>query len=100
TRQPKLPPIPFRPPRGLPEPRLTLAAVLGDNDAAVQRRVATNGQLVFHAVGDTGSTRGPESQNQVADKLVGDFHEADAKELPIFFFHLGDVIYSFGEGQY
>jgi hypothetical protein len=100
NREHKLAPMPFPPPRGLPEPRLTLAAVLGDNEAAVQRRVATNGQLVFHAVGDTGSTRGPESQNLVADKLVGDFDEADAKNLPVFFFHLGDVIYSFGEGQY
>ena len=32
-------------------------------------------QLVFHSVGDTGSTRGPQDQNHVADKMVGDFSD-------------------------
>ncbi len=96
----KLAAIPFPPPRGLPEPRLTLAAVLGETDAALQHRLGANGQIVFHATGDTGSTRGPESQNLVADKMVADFADEDAKEIPTFFFHLGDVIYSFGEAQY
>jgi len=99
NREHKLAPLPFPMPRDLPEPRLTLAAVLGDDEAVLQKRLAANGQIVFHAVGDTGSTRGPESQNAVADKLVNDFTD-DAKEQPSFFFHLGDVIYSFGEGQY
>jgi hypothetical protein len=55
---------------------------------------------VFHAVGDTGSTRGPESQNLVADKLVNDFTDDEAKEKPSFLLHLGDVVYSFGEAEY
>lgn len=99
NREHKLAPLPFPPPRDLPEPELTLAAVVGDNEAALQRRMAANGQIVFHATGDTGSTRGPESQNLVADKMVNDFTDED-KEKPSFLFHLGDVIYSFGEGQY
>jgi len=99
NREHKLTPLPFPAPRDLPEPRLTLAAVLGENEASVQRRIAANGQIVFHATGDTGSTRGPESQNHVADKMVSDFSDDD-KEKPFFFFHLGDVIYSFGEAQY
>jgi hypothetical protein len=100
NREHKLEPLPFPAPRGLPEPRLTLAAVLGTNDATLDRQIKKNGQIVFHAVGDTGSTRGPESQNLVADKLVSDFDEEDEKEKPHFFFHLGDVVYSFGEEQY
>jgi Calcineurin-like phosphoesterase len=99
NREHKLAPLPFPAPRDLPEPRLTLGAVLGDNEASVQRRISTNGQIVFHAVGDTGSTRGPEGQNLVADKMVSDFTDDD-KERPLFFFHLGDVIYSFGEARY
>jgi hypothetical protein len=95
----KLAPIPFPLPRGLPEPKLTLAAVLGDDEGALQKRLASNGQIVFHTTGDTGSTRGPESQNLVADKMMNDFTDEE-KEKPSFFFHLGDVIYSFGEGQY
>ena len=99
NRQHLLAPLPFPPPRGLPEPRLTLAAVLARDAAAVQREVADRGRIVFHATGDTGSTRGPESQNQVADKMVSDFADA-AGNRPSFLFHLGDVIYSFGEAQY
>jgi calcineurin-like phosphoesterase family protein len=99
NREHKLAPLPFPAPRNLPEPRLTLAAVLGDSEAAVARQLAANRQIVFHAVGDTGSTRSPESQNLVADKMVSDFTDDD-KEKPLFFFHLGDVIYSFGEARY
>jgi hypothetical protein len=99
NREHKLAPLPFPPPRGLPEPRLTLAAVLGDSDASLTRRIEQHGRLVFHAVGDTGSTRGPESQNLVADKMSNDFSD-DAEDQPTFFLHLGDVVYSFGEAAY
>jgi hypothetical protein len=99
NREHKLAPLPFPMPRGVPEPKLTLASVLGVSDASLQRQLTANGQLVFHATGDTGSTRSPESQNLVADKMVSDFTDDD-KEKPFFFFHLGDVIYSFGEAEY
>jgi hypothetical protein len=58
------------------------------------------GQLVFHSVGDTGNTKGPESQNLVADKMTADFDDPIQADRPNFFFHLGDVIYSFGEAAY
>jgi hypothetical protein len=100
NREHKIAPLPFPAPRGLPEPQLTLAAVLGSGGAAAVQKITQSGQIVFHAVGDTGNTRGPESQNLVADKLVSDFTDQDPKERPTFFLHLGDVIYSFGEAQY
>ncbi len=95
----KLDAIPFPAPRDLPEPRLTLAAVLGVTDTALQKQIDANGQLVFHSTGDTGNTSGPKDQNLVADKMVNDFTDEE-KDRPLFFFHLGDVIYSFGEEQY
>jgi hypothetical protein len=100
NREHKLAAIPFSAPRGGVEPKLALAAVLGSNGDTAVRKITQSGQIVFHSVGDTGSTRGPESQNLVADKMVSDFNEADAKDQPTFFFHLGDMIYSFGEAQY
>jgi hypothetical protein len=96
----KLFPLPFPPPRDLPEPRLALAQALGPDGARTVKTITDSGQIVFHAVGDSGNTRGPDPQNQVADKLVSDFSDAEAKERPQFFFHLGDVIYNFGEAQY
>jgi Calcineurin-like phosphoesterase len=99
NREHKLEPLPFPAPRDLPEPRLTLAATLGEADAALQRRLAAQNQIVFHVVGDTGNTRRPEPQSLVADKMVSDFTD-DVKDRPMFLFHLGDVVYSFGENKY
>jgi len=99
NREHKLKTLPFPLPRDLPEPRLTLAQVLGGNTGRTGA-ITKSGQIVFHSVGDTGSTRGPETQNLVADKLISDFDERDPVDIPSFFFHLGDVIYNFGEAKY
>jgi Calcineurin-like phosphoesterase len=100
NKEHKIAPLPFPAPRDLPEPVLTLAATLGADASELQQKLKANGQMVFHATGDTGSTRGPETQNLVADKMVNDFTDDDDKEKPLFFFHLGDVVYSFGEAAY
>jgi hypothetical protein len=99
NREHAIQPLPFPPPRGLPEPRLTLEQVFGDNGHAI-KNIEANGQIVFHATGDCGSTRGPEHQSQVTDKMEADFQGENAKELPQFNLLLGDVVYSFGEAQY
>ena len=95
----KIHPLPFPAPRGGVEPRLTLQEVMGGSSTAIDT-ITKNGQLVFQSGGDCGSTRSPEHQNQVTDKLVSDFHESDPKEVPSFLFMLGDVVYSFGEARY
>jgi hypothetical protein len=92
--------LPFPAPRGLPEPRLALTDALGGAGPGAVKTIEGQRQIVFHAVGDTGNTRGPDPQNLVADKLLADFDETDPKEIPQFFFHLGDVIYNFGEARY
>jgi hypothetical protein len=81
------------------EPILTLSEVLGANAAALAT-IERNQQIVFHACGDCGSTRGPKTQNEVTDKMVADFNEAYQSEIPQFHFLLGDVVYSFGEIEY
>ncbi|HEY2445981.1 MAG TPA: metallophosphoesterase [Rhizomicrobium sp.] len=110
NRQHKLAAMPFPPPRGGIEPQLTLGQVLGDIDAssnAVAKaardqiaKIENAGQIVFHSLGDCGSTKGPTSQNVVVDKLLGDFKESEDSEIPQFHFLLGDIVYSFGEPQY
>jgi Calcineurin-like phosphoesterase/Iron/zinc purple acid phosphatase-like protein C len=82
------------------EPILTLAQVYGDEGAAKTAAIESAGQIVFHSVGDTGSVEGPQTECLVADKMVSDFDEADAADVPSFFFHLGDVVYYFGEATY
>lgn len=82
------------------EPVLTLAEVLGPSGASAVRHIQAAGQIVFHCVGDTGSVRGPGTESLVADKMVADFQEAEPASVPAFFYHLGDVVYSFGEARY
>ena len=103
----KLAPQPFPAPRGLPEPKLTLEDALGGqtptHQAAAKAAIAAiekAGQIVFHSGGDCGSTRGPQHQNQVVDKMLADFNEADVSLIPQFHFLLGDIVYSFGETKY
>jgi hypothetical protein len=100
NKEHKLVPLPFPAPRASgAEPLLTLADVFGGNANAIQA-ITSNGQLVFHATGDCGSVRGPTTQNEVTDKMVGDFQEPAATELPQFCLLLGDIVYNFGETQY
>jgi hypothetical protein len=95
----KLAPMPFPAPRGGVEPQLTLEAVLGGYTNAVQA-IVNAGQIVFHATGDCGSTKGPKTQEEVVNKMLGDFTENEPSEVPQFNFLLGDIVYSFGEAQY
>jgi Calcineurin-like phosphoesterase len=85
---------------GAIEPVLTLEQVYGSAGATKVRAIQSAGQIVFHSVGDTGGVRGPNTQSLVADKMVTDFAEQNPADIPSFFFHLGDVVYSFGEAQY
>jgi hypothetical protein len=99
NREHRLHPMPFPAPRGGVEPQLTLSQVFGGNDQA-DAAILRNGQIVFHATGDCGSTRGPTTQNEVTDKMVGDFNESKALEVPQFCLLLGDIVYNFGETEY
>ena len=71
---------------------------------AIQRA----GKISFHAVGDTGAAkvnhlqtvqRAIANEANVADAMVNEIASNNTGG-PAFFFHLGDVIYNFGEAQY
>lgn len=85
---------------GAVEPVLTLAEVYGAAGVAKMAAITAAGQIVFHSVGDTGDVHGPQTQSVVADKMVADFSEPKPEDVPSFFFHLGDVVYYFGESTY
>ena len=92
--------------QGIPPPRdpknllLSLADVYGSNGKAKVAAITNAKQIVFHAAGDTGPTNGPKTVQEVADKMCGDMQEANAADIPSFFYHLGDVVYNFGEDAY
>lgn len=82
------------------EPVVQLADAFGSDGSSIVAQIQSAGQIVFHSTGDTGNTKGPKDEGKVADKMVADFDESDSKAVPSFYFHLGDVVYSFGENEY
>jgi hypothetical protein len=99
NREHKIAPLPFPRSRGGTEPILTLAQVL-DVPGDSKGNSAILDRIVFHAVGCTGAVRGPQSMDLVADQMTADLRTRDLAQRPAFLFHLGDVIYDFGEMQY
>lgn len=63
--------------------------------------IAGREKMVFHMVGDTGSLREPAFQRLVAGKMAEQYKEpASAGDRPTFLYHLGDVVYNFGEAEH
>jgi hypothetical protein len=59
--------------------------------------------ITFHVMGDTGGIKDPSNQFLVADKMVEDFAPAvlaNPEDRPAFCFHVGDVVYYYGQDQY
>lgn len=74
----------------------------------ISNAIQASGKITFHAVGDTGAAKVNRSQTAatalghegaVCDAMVSEIQN-QGPNAPAFFFHLGDVIYNFGEAQY
>jgi Calcineurin-like phosphoesterase len=72
---------------------MDLADVLGA--AAVTKIEHTDKKIVLHVIGDSGGVTSPQYQFAVADALA-----ADQPNGVSFLYHLGDVVYFFGEDSY
>ena len=85
---------PLPPPTGTPPYHLSLEQVLPPDTVT---EITRSSKLVLHAVGDTGGINYPIPQTLVAGQMDQDFTVADAQAHPRFFYHLGDVVYFYGE---
>ena len=88
-----------------PQPGMNLADVVGPGLIAGIQSART---IVFHSVGDTGAAKVTATlsaataiahEASVADAMAADVARG-GPDAPAFFFHLGDIVYNFGEGQY
>src|SRR5450759_405010 len=66
---------------------------------AQMQAISAAGKLVFHIVGDTGGVKAPQSQEIVTQHMDTDLSVADATARPAFFYHLGDVVYYYGQAS-
>lgn len=59
-----------------------------------------NNKMFFHMVGDTGSAMAPEYQMLVVKEMIEHFNNDNSPgSNPAFLYHLGDVVYHFGEAK-
>lgn len=92
----------FDPARGKPGDLYTLAQALGPHGPEIVNGIQGNGKIVFHSAGDTGASNSQRLGNEVsvADQVTEDIHSAQTVDRPAFFYHLGDVVYNFGESKF
>jgi predicted phosphodiesterase len=56
-------------------------------------------KLFFHMLGDTGSIKNPGSQRRIAGLMAAQYDTLSGADKPAFLYHLGDVVYNYGEAQ-
>lgn len=91
--------VSFAAARGKPGDLYPLAQALGPHGPEIVNGIQGNGKIVFHSAGDTGASNSQRLGNEVsvADQVTEDIHSAQTADRPAFFYHLGDVVYNFGE---
>jgi uncharacterized protein YukJ len=94
---PKPEPVPA--PNAGTYPVLKLAQVLRPS---VISQIQAAGQICFHSVGDTGAPKATSvpHEGNVTNLMVQDLLKPTADQRPAFLFHLGDVVYFYGEEPY
>jgi Calcineurin-like phosphoesterase len=88
--------------RGEPGDVYSFADALGPHGSEIVQSIKRAGKIIFHSVGDTGASNEGKYGHEVsvADQMTTDCHLANDANRPAFFFHLGDVVYDFGESTY
>ena len=88
--------------RGNPGDTYSLQDAWGPNGAAVIQSISSAQSITFQMIGDSGATAQSTfpAMIKVSDAVTSDFHTASAANRPSFLFHLGDVVYNFGESSY
>jgi len=80
----------------------TLAEAYGNHGVAVTNAITGAKNILFHALGDSGASNAGKYPNElrVADQVTLDCASSAPPHRPAFLFHLGDIVYNFGEARY
>jgi hypothetical protein len=80
----------------------TLAEAYGSHGTDVVSAITKAGSITFHSFGDSGASNAGKYPNElrVADQVTLDCISSPPPTRPAFLFHLGDIVYNFGEARY
>jgi hypothetical protein len=92
----------------IPESRIAanqmfgLAEAYGSHGPQVIKAIEHAEKIIFHSIGDSGASNAGKYANElrVGDQVTLDTASSSDDERAAFLFHLGDVVYNFGEAQY
>ena len=85
--------MPLPKPTGMSPYHIKLEDVISQDD---MKKIMSAGKISFHVVGDTGGVKYPVPQQIVEMAMEADLAGPDN---PVFFYHLGDVVYYFGQAS-
>lgn len=94
--------VPVPATRAKPGDVYALESALGTPGPDIVKRIVKAGTIVFHATGDSGASNVGKYRNEtrVSDQVTDDCNSATTASRPAFLYHLGDVVYNFGESKY
>lgn len=94
--------VPFDQASGKPGDVYSLADAYGSHGPEVVQTINAAKAIHFHMIGDSGASaaRTFPAMIKISDAVTNDFHTSTAANRPAFLFHLGDVVYNFGESLY
>ena len=92
----------------IPESRIAadqmfgLAEAHGSHGPQITKIIEDAGKIIFHAFDDSGASNSGKYANElrVGDQVTLDSTSSSEGDRAAFLFHLGDVVYNFGEAQY
>ena len=87
---------------GNPGDLFSLASAWGPHGSDVINAINAAKTINFQMIGDTGATATKTfgAMIKVADAVTNDFHTSSTANRPAFLYHVGDVVYNFGEWNY
>ena len=94
--------VSFQASRMSPHDMFSLQTAWGSHGPEIIQQITQAKQIVFHAIGDSGASasRNLPGEIKVSDELTNDCNSSTAADRPAFLYHLGDVVYNFGESLY
>jgi hypothetical protein len=80
----------------------SLQAACGPHGDEVISAITAAKSITFHMVGDSGASAMKNflGMIHVSDAVTNDFHTSNPANRPAFLYHLGDLVYNFGESNY
>ena len=80
----------------------SLSEAYGSHGPEIVKRITAAGKIIFHSLGDSGASNAGKypKELRVADQVTLDCAASDENNRAAFLYHLGDVVYNFGEARY